>query len=151
MGATTLRIFVNRSQIECTSKPITCSCSSAFLSSTRARRNITSAKRRIWDANGTFNGPKEMISDPTLRNVILNSDDCNQVDDFSGMGDRTWIALRTPTPVNDRGRVLKRSIVEIAIKLDANATAPGSALIAFITGGWKDGGTPIKGVGVLTP
>ncbi|HYN35754.1 MAG TPA: hypothetical protein VEV82_02155 [Actinomycetota bacterium] len=95
-------------------------------------------KEAIWDANGTFNGPKEMISDPALRDVILASADCNEVDDFGGMDGALWSAWRTGTQVRDRGLVLKHSVLRIRIKLDANATVPDSEATAFITGGWGD-------------
>src|SRR5687767_672464 len=55
----------------------------ALPSGDQVNSNFRIGKRRIWDARAKFNGPRELVKDGALENVVLNSADCSSVDDFS--------------------------------------------------------------------
>ena len=60
--------------------------------------------------------------------------------DFASITDTTWKAFLTLNPINDRGAVDDKAIVQVGIKAKASAATATSNAIFGIQGTWVDDG-----------
>ena len=108
---------------------------------------VNVAQPKVFDVNKKFgNNSRELVSDPTLASVATS--DGLACDEFHGFHISTpkVVALRTASPLNDKGQPGKQALTKIGLKPVGSADPYGGTVfpIQVFVGGWDDteGTTP---------
>lgn len=94
-----------------------------------------------WGTNGKFGGPQNMPASAALANTVSTGSECvSNGLDLSAITGVTWKGYITLTPINDRGLVDQKAVVQVNLKAAADATAATSNVVFGAMGTWEDDG-----------
>ena len=96
--------------------------------------------KATWGTNGKFGGPQNMLASTALPGAMATSGCSSNGLDFASITNTTWKGFLTQGPINDRGLVDDKAIVQVGIKAKASAATATSNAIFGIQGTWVDDG-----------
>jgi hypothetical protein len=96
--------------------------------------------KAIWGTNGKFGGPQNMIASTALPSAMATAGCSSNGLDFASITNTTWKGFLTANPINDKGLVDDKAIVQVGIKAKASAATATSNAIFGIQGTWVDDG-----------
>jgi hypothetical protein len=97
--------------------------------------------KATWGTNGTFGGPLAMNVSAGFAAAMSSSGDCAASGlDFASISGESWKAFLTPHRINDRGKVEKQMVAQVAIKATAGAGTGTNYTVFGVAGRYQDDG-----------
>jgi hypothetical protein len=97
--------------------------------------------KATWGTNGKFGGPQGMPASSALATTLsMNSECVSNGLDLSSITGVNWKGFITLNPINDKGAVDQKAVVQVNLRAAADATAATSNVVFGAMGSWQDDG-----------